>query len=45
MNSGMNVRYDESFRSLLAHAREVDDFSGMLEFFEHQQMTIDNMDY
>lgn len=45
IRSGLDVRFDENFRSLLAQAREEDDFPGLLDFFEHQQETIDNMDY
>jgi hypothetical protein len=39
------VRFDAAFRSLLARAREEDDFAGLLDYFEYQQATIDNMDY
>ena len=45
INSGLDVRYDSAFRSLLAVARAEDDFSGLLHYFEHRQATIDNMDY
>ena len=45
IKSGLNVRFDESFRSLLVQACEEDDFAGLLSFFEYQQATIDNMDY
>ncbi len=45
INSGLDVRFDESFRLLLAQAREENDFDGFLHFFEYRQSTIDNMDY
>lgn len=45
ISSGLDVRYDSIFRSLLADARAEDDFRGLLHFFEHRQATIDNMDY
>lgn len=45
IESEMDVRFDEIFRSLLDQAREEDDFAGLLNFFEHRQATIDNMDY
>ncbi|TCO22339.1 hypothetical protein EV652_110325 [Kribbella steppae] len=35
--------FDEIFRSLLAQAREENDFAGLLEFFEYRQAMIDNM--
>lgn len=45
INSGLNVRFDESFCALLAQARHEGDFAGFLAYFEYQQMMIDNMDY
>lgn len=45
IESGLNVRFDAIFRSLLAQSREQDDFAGLLGYFEYQQATIDNMDY
>ncbi len=45
VNSGMAVRFDEDFRVMLALAREEDDFQGFLEYHEHRQAMIDNMDY
>jgi hypothetical protein len=45
INSGLQVRFDEHFRSLLATAREENDFDGFLHFFEYRQAMIDNMDY
>ncbi len=45
IKSGLDVRYDDDFRTLLALARAEDDFSGLLDYFEYRQATIDNMDY
>ncbi|MCA1673553.1 MAG: hypothetical protein LC799_15610, partial [Actinobacteria bacterium] len=45
INSGLDVRFDEAFRALLAQARQEGDFVGFLEFFEYRQAMIDNMDY
>lgn len=45
INSGLDVRFDEEFRSLLAQAREENDFEGFLDSFEYRQAMIDNMDY
>ncbi|MEO3861756.1 hypothetical protein [Acrocarpospora sp. B8E8] len=45
INSGLDVRFDASFRARLAQAQQEDDFTGFLEFFEYQQAMIDNMDY
>lgn len=45
IESGLDVRFDDIFRSLLAQAREEDDFAGLLDFFEYRQAMIDNMDY
>ena len=45
IESGLNVRFDDIFRSLLAQAREEENFAGFLDFFEYRQATIDNMDY
>ncbi|MER5621098.1 hypothetical protein ABT061_08650 [Streptosporangium sp. NPDC002544] len=45
INSGLDVRFDESFRALLAQAQQEDGFVGFLEFFEYHQAMIDNMDY
>jgi len=45
VNSGMAVRFDEDFRVMLALAREEDDFQRFLEYHEHRQAMIDNMDY
>ena len=45
INSGLNVRFDEDFRYLLAQAREENAFESLLDFFEYRQAMIDNMDY
>ncbi|WP_147262043.1 hypothetical protein [Blastococcus sp. TF02A-26] len=45
IESDLNVRFDEQFLSLLALARQEDDFAGFLNYFEYRQATIDNMDY
>jgi hypothetical protein len=45
IDSGLNVRFDEDFRSRLAEAREEDDFDGLLRSFEYQLEMIDNMDF
>jgi hypothetical protein len=45
INSGLDVRFDAFFRSLLTLARQKDDFAGFLEYFEYRQAMIDNMDY
>lgn len=45
IESGLNVRFNGIFRSLLAQAREEENFAGFLDFFEYWQTTIDNMDY
>lgn len=45
IDSRLDVRFDEHFRSLLAEARNNNDFDGLLDYFEYQQMMIDNMDY
>ncbi len=45
IESGLDVRFDAAFRSMLAQAREEDDFAGLLDYFEYQQATMDNMDY
>lgn len=45
INSGLDVRYDEHFRSMLAEARKEGDFDGFLRYHEYQQAMVDNMDY
>lgn len=45
IDSGLNVRFDEDFRSRLAEAHKEDDFDGLLRSFEYQQEMIDNMDF
>jgi hypothetical protein len=45
INSGLHVRFDKDFRSLLAEARKEDDFEGFLHYHEYEQAMIDNMDY
>lgn len=45
INSGLDVRFDEEFRSLLAVARVEGDFDGLLDYFKYQQSMTDNMDY
>jgi len=45
IDAGLNVRFDEDFRSRLAEARKADDFDGLLDYFDYQQMMIDNMDF
>ena len=45
INSGLHARFDEHFRSLLAMAREENDFDGFLHYFENRQAMIDNMDH
>lgn len=45
IKSGLDIRFDGVFRSLLAQAREERNFSGLLGIFEYRQATIDNMDY
>lgn len=45
INSGLDVRYDDDFRSVLAEARDEGDFHGFLRYHEYQQAMIDNMDY
>jgi len=43
--SGLDVRYDDEFRSLFAVAKAEMDFDRFLEYHEHRQAQIDNMDY
>jgi len=45
INSGLGVRFDDSFRAMLAQARQEDNFESLLESFEYQQAMIDDMDY
>ena len=45
IDSGLDVPFDESFRTVLAQARQEDDFEGLLQYHEYQQAMIDNMDY
>ena len=37
--------FDEHLRSLLAMARDENDFDGFLHYFENRQAMIDNMDH
>jgi hypothetical protein len=43
--SGLDVRYDDEFRSLFAVAKAESGFDSFLEYHEHRQAQIDNMDY
>ena len=45
ISSGLNVRFDESFRTVQAQAGQEDDFEGLLQYHEYRQTMIDNMDY
>ncbi|MEV4181739.1 hypothetical protein AB0J28_09880 [Streptosporangium canum] len=45
INSELDVRFDESFRVLLAQALQQDNFASFLEFCEYQQEMMDNMDF
>lgn len=45
IDSGLNVRFDDEFRSQLAAARKAGDFDRLLEYFDYQQMMVDNMDF
>jgi hypothetical protein len=45
IDSGLNVRFDEDFRWLLAQARNENNFEGLLRSFEYRQEVVDNMDY
>jgi hypothetical protein len=45
IKSGLDVRFDEDFRSILIDAQKADDFEGFLRYFEYQQDLVDNMDY
>jgi hypothetical protein len=45
INSGLAVRFDETFRSLQAQARQEDEFEGFLAYHEYREAVIDNMDY
>ncbi|ASN39191.1 hypothetical protein CGQ24_09290 [Arthrobacter sp. 7749] len=45
IGSGLNVRFDENFRSLLDQSRSENNFKGLLHYFEARQEMIDNMDY
>lgn len=43
--SGLDVRYDEGFRSLLAQARAAGDFEGFLRYSEYAHDQFVNMDF
>lgn len=43
--SGLDVRFDEEFRSLVTQAIEDGDFNGFLVYHEYRQERVDNMDY
>ncbi|WP_155370023.1 hypothetical protein [Catellatospora vulcania] len=45
VGSGLDVGFDEVFRSVAVDAREVDDSGGFLEYHQCQQAMVDNMDY
>ncbi|WDP99051.1 hypothetical protein PVK74_24820 [Micromonospora chalcea] len=45
IDSGLDVRFDEVFRTVLAEAQQENDFGGFLEYHEYRQAVIDNMDY
>lgn len=45
ITSGLDVRYDEEFRSLLVVAKAKMGFDSFLNYYEHRQEVIDNMDY
>ncbi|UTT39994.1 hypothetical protein NMP99_01395 [Glutamicibacter mishrai] len=45
IRSGLDVRFDPDFRSLVEEALESDKFEELVSHFEHRQAIADNMDY